>query len=556
MPPPTAAGALSRDGERNGWQEQESGTEEDLRSVSAVDHNTAWAVGAAGTVLRTTDGGTTWKTLDAGVTSQLNAVSAVSVDEAWVGGEGGNLLHTEDGGKTWEAAMIPESSTVHDIAALDDKTCWVAGATGVGSGGFIMKTADDGGTWEHQVSGHAYAIFSISAVDDLTAWAAGGESPFQGNAGVVLRTTDGGKNWAPAGPADKNWLCIAACDGQNAMAWGVFRVYDGFPPMFAPCCMKTADGGSSWQNPNLFYTLECSMTAYPGGAIMFDANDIWMVGGNANPNVKIARTENGGLSWCQQQTIPTDVVMLDISAVDGDIAWAVGTSGTILHTTSGGYLGEDPVLDTLSPDTGRDGETVTLTGSGFGTSSAHGFVTFGLLRAGIVSWSENEIVCAAPAIGSPFAQVSVYVTTPGGTSDPLVFTYKNIALSVESIYPTRGYQFNPFHNVTVTGTGFLPGARVMLVKGSTVINASNVNVMTQERIHCTLNLMGAAPGLYDVVVSNPDGTESWLNGGFTVVSPCGSGSGTALLMLGISLGILSLAGSRRLRRPKGRRGRD
>jgi hypothetical protein len=370
---------------------------------------------------------------------------------------------------------------------------------------------------------------------------------------VILKTTDGGVNWTPAGPADKNWFCIAACDGQNAMAWGDYKVSDGFPPLFFPCCMKTTDGGASWQHTNIFYSLECSMSMYPGGARMFDASDIWMVGGNANPNVAIARTENGGLGWCRQFAGPTAASLLDIAAVDGNVAWAVGTSGTILHTTSGGYVGEEPVLDSLSPDTGGDGETVTLTGSNFGSPSAYGFVSFGPLRAAIVSRSESEIVCKAPTLGSPSAQLPVYVTTAGGTSNSLVFTYRNVFLNVESIYPTRGYQFNPSHNVTVAGSGFQPGARVMLAKGSTVINASNVNVVAPERIYCTLNLVGAAPGVYDVVVINPDGGEGRLQGGFTVVSPCGSGSGTALLVLGASLGLLSLAGSRRLRKAgKGR----
>jgi hypothetical protein len=50
------------------------------------------------------------------------------------------------------------------------------------------------------------------------------------------------------------------------------------------------------------------------------------------------------------------------------------------------------------------------------------------------------------------------------------------------------------------------------------------------------------------VVQNPDGSVARLEGAFTVNSLCGAGSGGALLMLGLTLGLLSLAGSARIRR--------
>ena len=44
-----------------GWLSQTSGVTGRLRGVSAVSSRTAWASGANGTVLRTTDGGLTWQ---------------------------------------------------------------------------------------------------------------------------------------------------------------------------------------------------------------------------------------------------------------------------------------------------------------------------------------------------------------------------------------------------------------------------------------------------------------------------------------------------------------
>src|SRR5205085_641062 len=45
------------------WVEQASGTTARLRGVSAVNNNVAWASGANGTCLRTTDAGATWQLL-------------------------------------------------------------------------------------------------------------------------------------------------------------------------------------------------------------------------------------------------------------------------------------------------------------------------------------------------------------------------------------------------------------------------------------------------------------------------------------------------------------
>lgn len=42
------------------WTPGISGTTNDLRSVTAVDTNTAWAVGSGGTILKTNNCGATW----------------------------------------------------------------------------------------------------------------------------------------------------------------------------------------------------------------------------------------------------------------------------------------------------------------------------------------------------------------------------------------------------------------------------------------------------------------------------------------------------------------
>src|SRR5256885_17192151 len=45
------------------WEPQESGVDVQLRGISAVSQNVAWASGAKGTVLRTLDAGHHWEKL-------------------------------------------------------------------------------------------------------------------------------------------------------------------------------------------------------------------------------------------------------------------------------------------------------------------------------------------------------------------------------------------------------------------------------------------------------------------------------------------------------------
>ena len=89
------------------WTPQTSGVTVRLRGVSAVSNDVAWASGAAGTVLRTTDGGRTWQARPVPGAAGLDFrdVDALSRDTAVVlsigPGEASRIFQTEDGGATW-----------------------------------------------------------------------------------------------------------------------------------------------------------------------------------------------------------------------------------------------------------------------------------------------------------------------------------------------------------------------------------------------------------------------------------------------------------------------
>src|SRR6185436_14255028 len=89
------------------WSNQSSGVTARLRGVSAVTERVAWASGSGGTVLRTSDGGTTWNRLTIPGAEKLDFrdIDAVSEDVAFVlsigSGESSRIYKTIDAGRTW-----------------------------------------------------------------------------------------------------------------------------------------------------------------------------------------------------------------------------------------------------------------------------------------------------------------------------------------------------------------------------------------------------------------------------------------------------------------------
>ena len=80
------------------WNSQTSGTTVRLEGVSFTDSNNGTAVGDNGTILRTTDGGTTWNSQISGTTNNLNSVSFIDSDNGTAVGYDGTILRTTNGG--------------------------------------------------------------------------------------------------------------------------------------------------------------------------------------------------------------------------------------------------------------------------------------------------------------------------------------------------------------------------------------------------------------------------------------------------------------------------
>jgi uncharacterized repeat protein (TIGR01451 family) len=97
--------------------------------------------------------------------------------------------------------------------------------------------------------------------------------------------------------------------------------------------------------------------------------------------------------------------------------------------------------------------------------------------------------------------------------------YLNLMPQVTSITPNVGQDDGPVHITDLAGNNFQTDATVKLsMTGEPDIVGTNVTVLSAFQITCDFDLAGAAPGAWDVVVTNPGGQSAALPGGFTIVS--------------------------------------
>lgn len=87
----------------------------DLSSVCTTDANTAYSVGATGTILKTSNGGLSWEILPSGSTSYLMSVFFTNTNTGIAVGREGTILRTTNGGASWNAVASGTSGQLNSI---------------------------------------------------------------------------------------------------------------------------------------------------------------------------------------------------------------------------------------------------------------------------------------------------------------------------------------------------------------------------------------------------------------------------------------------------------
>lgn len=251
---------------------QKSNTTENLRGVSTVSAQVAWASGTRGTYLRTTDGGSFWQPAQVPGAEALDFrdVEAFSADIAYLlsagPGDQSRIYKTTNAGKTWALQFTnPDPNGFFDCMAFWDRDHGIAVGDPVtdksGTLRFELIATEDGGkNWKPLPPDSL-----PPAIDGEGAFAASGTCiAVQGNANVwfatggkvarVFRSTNAGKTWTVAntpmihGPDSTGIFSIAFRDpSHGVIAGGDYK----HPEQNGSNLATTEDGGLTWKLPTI-----------------------------------------------------------------------------------------------------------------------------------------------------------------------------------------------------------------------------------------------------------------------------------------------------------------
>ncbi len=248
----------------------------------------------------------------------------------------------------WTNQNTGIATTLHSIHFGD-----IYHGCAVGSDGKIITTNNSGKTWTAQISGvtdplrgvcytnssNIIAVGEngkiISSSNNGVDWIqknSGSVEDLQGVAfandtigwaiglnGTIKYTSDGGNTWLSQTVSNPvNLFSISVINENTAFAVG----YMGMVP--SGKVVKTVDGGNTWTILN------------PGGMTLYGTHFIndqkgWAVGNTGT----IIHTENGGDTWTSQ-TSPTTETLKDVHFINDSTGWIVGTNGTYLYTENSG----------------------------------------------------------------------------------------------------------------------------------------------------------------------------------------------------------------------------
>jgi photosystem II stability/assembly factor-like uncharacterized protein len=315
------------------WIPQSSGTEGELRGLSVLSADVAWASGVRGTVVRTTNGGRTWMadTIPSAGKLDLRAIAATSpnVAHALSIADSGRIFRTTDGGRSWsQRFMSVRKGSFFDAIRFWDTKHGIAVSDPVDGRFLIITTSDGGNSWSELPSDRmpvalpnegAFAasgsLLAVHGANDVW-FVTGGASTAR-----IFHSADRGKSWAVhdtplrAGTASEGIFSVAFRDGKHGViVGGDYQKAN----LGGRNVALTSDGGATW-------TLVDSASAPQG----FKSAVAFVPGSAGKKLVAVGLncthvSNDGGLTWAS-----TDTVAYNSVALVGRSGYAAGPRGRV-----------------------------------------------------------------------------------------------------------------------------------------------------------------------------------------------------------------------------------
>jgi hypothetical protein len=312
-----------------------SGTTSTLDDLACLTASRCFAVGDAGTVLATSDGGRIWHREPSPVKAPLYRIACVAPSSCYAIARPATIVMTHDAGAHWTAHTLPihvpglalagcvigdgsnpQGETpcrlgLLDIACPSASVCYavatapggyspVAQAAGASAGSSLWLTRDGGSAWTRQSipagvvcdgdcsQPYGYPLEWVACAASNQCWAGGNQlvGSHEGFAAALLTTSAPGRSW---------------------------RLVPGCPAHGGPCSEPVTD-----------------VAACPTSAGCYAVNNSSPFGDGSTVTRYTATGHNG-----PSVSAPSGLVIDDIACPAAHTCYTVGAGGVILRTTTG-----------------------------------------------------------------------------------------------------------------------------------------------------------------------------------------------------------------------------
>ncbi|KAF9691228.1 hypothetical protein EKO04_010840 [Ascochyta lentis] len=316
------------------WELKPTNSTQQFRGLSPVSERTVWISGTNGTVLRTTNGGSSWSNVsppllpENSTAFQFRDIEAFSEKSAVIlsigEGNASRIYQTLNGGKSWKATFVnAEATAFYDCMAFENTKHGLAMSDPVAGTFRLIETWDGGATWKLvDASGMPAALageFGFAASGTCIEAAAGRWYIASGGVdpGRVFRSEDGHhwnvSNTTITGGAAAGVFSARFKDEQNGIAVG--GDYEK-PAGNLNTAAWSKDGGKSWHSAESF------PAGYRSGVSWVPQRDhIAVAVGTSGSDI----TYDGGKNWQVIGNSTFDAV----ECISKRICWASGAGGRV-----------------------------------------------------------------------------------------------------------------------------------------------------------------------------------------------------------------------------------
>lgn len=255
----SGAGAIlhTADGGVN-WELQRlpEGVTDVVKGIKGLSRQIAWAVTLTGIVMQTLDGGDTWTVIPhEGITiKQVNRMDAKGED-IWIADYGSGekgMIHSPDFGQTWRRETLNNPDPFENgfgpmgVSIVDSQVAWAATRPDAN----IFRTLDGGNDWRldaPHISG-PNDLDDICAPDANTVWAVQNHGGANGGSIIRVQLVDGkviSDIMSPKNYSAYDYEGVTCFDEDTAWVVGI-QLVRTFPDLPAGVILHTTDGGKNW----------------------------------------------------------------------------------------------------------------------------------------------------------------------------------------------------------------------------------------------------------------------------------------------------------------------